>query len=97
MNVFTTDHPMVSQPARSHPRLRRWLLGGVFIYPVWLLLLGPFWALDGPGAIDFLPFSVRRGVYLPTAPFCYSPGLYSVFEGYMNWWYEDPNAPETTL
>src|SRR5450759_3762432 len=96
MNVFVTDHSMVSQTSRSYPRLRRWLFGSLLIYPVWLLLLGPFWALDGRGTLDFLPSKARQLVYLPAVPFCYSPSLYPVFDRYMNWWYQDPNESETT-
>lgn len=59
---------MTSQAPRPYPRLRRWLLVSLLVYPAWLLLLGPFWALDGRGAIDFLPSSVRRIVYLPAVP-----------------------------
>lgn len=96
MNVFTTEHPMASQSVRTHPRFRWWLLGSLLVYPVWLVMLGPFWALDGRGAIDFLPLNVRRIVYLPAAPLFYIDSLSTPFERYMKCWYEDPDAPETT-
>ncbi len=96
MNVFATDRPINGRTSCSFRHLRRCLLVGLLVYPVWLLLLGPFWALDGRGALDFLPFKARQAVYLPAVPFCYSRSLYTVFDGYMNWWYPDPNAAETT-
>jgi hypothetical protein len=96
MNLVATDHPMNARASRLLRHLRRWFLGSLLIYPAWLLLLGPFWALDGHGTLDFLPFKARQAVYLPAVPFCYSPSLYAVFDGYMNWWYLDPNTSETT-
>lgn len=96
MNVFAVEHPMATGPARPHPRLRRWLRLSLLVYPVWLMLLGPFWALDGRGVVDFVPWNIRRFVYLPAIPIFYSSSLSPVFEGYINWWYEAPDAPETT-
>jgi len=96
MNVFAAEHPLASQQGPPHTQLRRWLLRSLFIYPLWLLLLGPFWALDGRGAIEFLPLGLRRIVYSPAAPLFYSRSLSPIFESYMNWWHEDPNPPETT-
>src|SRR5437870_3861598 len=97
MNVFATEHPMVSGQARPHPRLRRRLLLCLCVYPAWLLLLGPSWALDGRGAFDFLPWSIRRIVYLPSVPVFYSKSLSPIYESYTNWWYADPDEAETTL
>src|ERR1039458_3120574 len=98
MNVFAAEHPMAPQQVRprTHSRTRRRLLASVLVYPVWLLLLGPFWALDGRGVVDFVPWSVRRFVYFPAIPIFYSQSFSPVFEGYINWWYQDPDAPETT-
>jgi hypothetical protein len=96
MNVFAAEHPMTAERVRPHPRLRRWLLASLLVYPVWLLLLGPFLALDGRSALDFLPRSARRIVYLPAVPIFCSQSLSPLYEGYMNWWYENPDAPETT-
>lgn len=96
MNVFVAEHPMSAAQARPHPRLRRWLLASLLVYPVWLLLLGPIWALDGRGVINFVPWSTRRIVYLPAVPIFHSPSLSPLYERYIDWWYEDPDAPETT-
>ena len=97
MNVFVAEHPIASQRLRRYPHFRRWLLGGLLAYPAWLLLLGPFWALDGRGAIDFLPSNFRRMTYLPAIPIFYSETLFPIYERYMDFWYKDPDAPETTL
>lgn len=68
----------------------------MLVYPIWLLLLGPFWALDGRGAMDLIPLSLRRMIYLPATPFFYCDSLFPTFEAYVNWWYQNPNAAETT-
>jgi hypothetical protein len=97
MNVFVTDHPMMSQPRRANPRRRKLAIFVLLAYPTWLLLLGPFWALDGRGRLDLIPEKVRQCVYLPMAVWGNSPVFPSIFEPYMNWWFDDPNAGETTL
>ncbi len=66
------------RPRTTHPP-RFW---SAAYNPIWLLLLGPFWALDGRGVLDFLPSKARQVIYLPAVPFCYSPPLYAVFGGY---------------
>jgi len=96
MNVFAAEHPMTAGQPRHHPRLRRWVLLILLVYPIWLLLLGPFWALDGRGLFDFVPWNVRKIVYLPAVPIFHSQLLSPVFEGYIDWWYQNPDAPETT-
>jgi hypothetical protein len=96
MNTFSTEHPMESVAFRYRVRLRRCVVGCLLVYPAWLLLLGPFWAFDGRGALDFIPSSVRRIVYLPAAPFYYVQPLCPVMSDYLNWWYQDPNEAETT-
>jgi hypothetical protein len=96
MNVFSTEHPMESVAFRYRVRLRRWVVGCLLAYPTWLLLLGPFWALDGSGTLDFIPSSARRIVYLPAAPFFYVEPLCPVMSDYLNWWHQDPNEAETT-
>jgi hypothetical protein len=96
MNVFVAEHPIVSKQGRHYPRLKRWLLVCLSAYPAWVLLLGPLWALDGRGAFDSLPWSIRRIPYLPAVPLFYSQSFSPIYEGYMNWWYSDPDAVETT-
>lgn len=94
--MFVAEHPMTAGKTRPHPRLRRWLLRILLVYPFWLLALGLFWALDGRGLFDFVPWNARRVVYSPAAPIFRSQLLSSVYVDYMNWWYQDPDAPETT-
>jgi hypothetical protein len=96
MNVFTTDHPMTSQPSREFPRLRKWFIRMVLSYPLYLLLLGPLYALDGRGFLGFLPESWRTASFLPVAPVTLALGPRSFYFRYLDWWYEDTNASETT-
>jgi hypothetical protein len=96
MNVFVAEHPMIAGEPRRDPRLRRWLLRILIAYPLWLLVLGPFWALDERGLFDVVPWSARKVVYSPAIPIFQSQLLSPLYVGYMNWWYEDPDAPETT-
>ena len=96
MNFFSTEHPMESVLFRYRVQLKRWVVGGLLVYPTWLLLLGPFWALDGRGALDYIPIGVRRVVYLPALPlFCIKRAC-PAMDNYLNWWYQDPNEAETT-
>ena len=55
MNVFATDHPLASEPFVFGKRARRCLLFLLVAYPVYLLLLGPLYALDGHGYLAFAP------------------------------------------
>jgi hypothetical protein len=96
VNVFETDHPMISKAGRTFPRQARGAVLVILAYPVWLLLLGPLWALDGRGFIDFIPSRLRGMVYLSAYPVFRSHSLSGLYEAYMNWWYDDPNAAETT-
>ena len=96
MNVFTTDHPMVTEPSPALLRFQRRLLTGFFAvlfgYPFYLLLLGPYWALDGRGALDFIPSCVRQCCYLPALPIGAIPHVRGRFLDYLDWWYLDPNG-----
>jgi hypothetical protein len=94
MNVFTTEHPLASEPFRLSRRARRWLVFALLIYPVYLLLLGPFWALDGRGVLSFVPERVRLVCYAPTWPIWFVPHLRGRYADYMDWWYLDPNAAD---
>ena len=96
MNVFTTDHPMMSEPFRLSRRARRWLLFSVLAYPAYLLLLGPYYALEGRGYLDFVPERVRTAFYYPAVPFYLVMGLRNPYDDYLTWWYDDPNEGETT-
>ena len=64
MNVFATDHPMVSEASPALLRFQKRLLRGLLIvllaYPLYLALLGPLWALDGRGTLDFVPDDIER-------------------------------------
>ncbi len=98
MNVFTTDHPMVRELSPAVLRLKKRLLKGFLIallcYPLYLLLLGPLYALNGHGAFNFLPQSLQEAFMLPAAPIYAVPGLRSSYDDYLNWWHDDPNSPD---
>src|SRR4051812_13258923 len=98
MNIFTTDHPMVLEPSAFRRRVQRWLSLGVLFsalsYPVYLFLLGPLYAATGSGLFDFLPQSVRDAWFAPAAPVYCVPGVRNLYDDYLAWWYNDPNAPD---
>lgn len=87
---------MSSPPLWSCRRVRRWLLLLALAYPAYLLFLGPFYALDGRGCFDFAPACIRTAFYFPCAPFYWTMGSHNPYDDYLTWWYDDPNAAETT-
>jgi hypothetical protein len=94
MNVFATEHPMTAQPPLRLPRWLKCSLLFVFCYyPLYLAMLGPFWALDGRGFLDFMPDQVRGIIYAPAGLVVDKPIIGIFFEGYMECWYDDPTAP----
>ncbi|MDB6064012.1 MAG: hypothetical protein JWR26_220 [Pedosphaera sp.] len=86
----------MTEPFRFSRRARKWFLVTVLAYPVALILLGPFYALDGRGYLNFVPEGVRNVFYLPALPFYLTMGPRNPYDDYLSWWYEDPNAAETT-
>jgi hypothetical protein len=98
VNIFTTDHPMMSEPSPAFLRLQRRLWKGFLIlaigYPVYLILLGSLYSLNGHGVFNFLPQPMREAFMLPAAPVYVVPGLRSSYDDYLNWWYVDPNAAD---
>jgi hypothetical protein len=63
-------------------------------YPAYLLLLGPFSALDDRGVFNFVPKRVRLICYAPTYPIWCVPHLRGSYAGYLDWWNPDPNGPD---
>jgi len=60
MNVFTTDHPITAGSFRVSRRVSPLAGSRVVAYPAYLLLVSPFWALDGRGHwILYRSLSVR--------------------------------------
>jgi hypothetical protein len=96
VNVFVAEHPLVSAPSPALLRLQRRLWRVVLIvlfgYPVYLLSLGPLWALDGRRILDFIPEGIRQTCYLPSYPIWAIPHLRGRYADYLDWWYLDPNA-----
>ena len=82
MNVFTTDHPITAGSFRISRRVRRWLVVVLLAYPAYLLLVGPFWALDGRGHLDFIPEPVRLVCYAPACPIWLVPHLRGRYADY---------------
>ena len=93
MNVFTTDHPMVSEPSALARRVQRGMLCGLIGYLLYALLIGPLGALACRGYLDFVPESLCRALFLPVKPMVLVPGLRQVYGGYLDWWYHDPGEP----
>jgi hypothetical protein len=77
-------------------RFRRWLLPCFAVYILYLIALGPFYALDGQGHLNFAPRRLLNAVYGPAAPFYWLMGPNNPYDDYLSLWYEDPNAAETT-
>ena len=96
MNLFATDHPLSSEPFRLTKRARRRLLCSLVAYPIYLVLLGPFYALDAHGYFAFAPERVRVTFYLPALPVYAAFGPYNFFDRYRSEWWQDPNEAETT-
>ncbi len=98
MNVFTTDHPLIAEPSPALLRWQRRVLRGFVVvlagYPLYLLLLGPFWALEGRGVFNFIPEPVRRVCYVPSTPIWIIPHLRGRYADYLDWWYLDPEAAD---
>ena len=97
MNLFTTDHPLQSEPVPLSKRMKRRLILAALIYPAYLFLLGPYRAVEGRGFLDFAPEKFRFAVYYPIVPILITPGLNEVYFSYLNYWYADPNEAETTI
>lgn len=93
MNVFTTDHPMMSEPSAFARRVQWRLLFTVMGYFLYVLLLGPLCALGEHGGLDFVPESVGRAIFLPARPVALVPGIATLYRDYLDWWYHDPNDP----
>ena len=96
MNVFTTDHALDSEPLGFSKRVRRFSLFSVLAYPVYLLLLGPLYALDSHGHLAFAPEPVRLIFYLPAAPVYAAFGPYNLYDDYLSLWNEEHNAAQIT-
>ena len=98
MNVFTTDHPLMSDASPFFLRLQRRVVKAFLVvlasYPLYLLLLGPLWDPDGRGVLDFAPEPVRRVCYVPSAPIWMIPHLRGRYADYFDCWYLDPNAAD---
>ena len=94
MNLFTTDHPLVTERSPAKRRFRKCPAATLVGYPLYLLLLGPYWAMDGRGLLDFIPSNVREACYWPSAPLWAIPHLRGRLADYLDWWYLDPSAPD---
>jgi hypothetical protein len=91
MNIFTTDHPMMSVRPLLNRRQRRWLVLALVVYPAYLILLGPLCALDSRNCLNFVPESVRDAFCYPAAPVISLPGDDNFYLAYLDWWCADDN------
>ena len=94
MNIFTTDHPMVREPSRFQRLAFRWCVAIVLSYSLYLLGLGPFYALDGHGLLDFAPSRIRNWCFYPAWPVYQFVGTRHLYHDYLTGWSNDPNAPD---
>ena len=84
---------MMSEPSAFARRVQQRVLFAAAGYFVYILLLGPFFALDGNGYLNVVPERVGSAFVLPAAPVAYLPGVRRLFRDYLDWWYHDPNNP----
>ena len=75
-------------------RTMRYLMVVAGVYLLYLVMLGPFWALDGRGHLDVVPIVFRNAIWWPAMPVYAVPGLRHVHADYIDWWYLDPNAAD---
>ena len=98
MTALVADHRSVPDESPSsstvRSRLLTWRLAACVAYPVYLLLLGPYHALNGTGVIDFLPRGVRDTPYYPAMPVYSVHGLRGTYDDYLRLWYQDPNEAD---
>ncbi len=83
---------MTTSPDHSR-RAVRWVACAFAAYPAYLLLLGPFWAMDGRG---YIPERASRFVWAPALACRAVPVVSWVLQDYLDGWYVDPRAGETT-
>jgi hypothetical protein len=93
MNPFTTDHPMMSELSAFARRVQRRLLFTMIAYLLYVFSLGPVFAFAGHGALNFVPESVGRALFLPARPIALVPGLRKLYRDYLDWWFHDPADP----
>ena len=86
VNVLS-QHPILARCARR-------LAVVIAAYLAWLLLLGPFWAVDGRWGVA--SERVRKVVWAPALWTRHAPVARLIVDAYLDNWYVDPDAPGTT-
>jgi hypothetical protein len=76
---------------RRHGRYMAALIGAYIGYG---LLLGPFWAVDGRYGVA--SDAIRKMVWAPVLWTRDVPLADHILDAYLDTWYADPNASETT-
>lgn len=84
---------MHSREARS--RVIRFSKRFVLAYAAYLIFLGPFWAVYGRGWLP-IPRGVGDAAFLPAYPLLASEFGICLYGEYLDSWYDDPTAYETT-
>ena len=70
----------------------RWFAIFAGCYVLYLAALGPFLRVSGSRWFSSVPDEVVRVFWLPAMPIGHIPILAEMFEGYLGWWYKDPNT-----
>ncbi len=96
VNTSGLDSSTVPEPSRTILRVCKWLLVTFLIYLAYLVLLGPFHALNGRGVFDFAPRPIRDVFYAPAVPLVSLLGPFDLYDSYLNLWYDDPHEAVTT-
>lgn len=76
-------------------RFRRYALVLVGLYALYLVALGPFYAMEAQGWLEFMPEAARKAVLIPALPLIRHPSVRRMFIEYLDWWYLDPNGVES--
>ena len=79
----------------SHARVRKLFFVPASVYAAYILLLGPFWALDG--RYDVVSERVRSIVWAAAMVVHRVPLAGWFLEDYLDMWYVDLDAGEITL
>lgn len=96
MKVFAPKQTALTERSNFFRKCTKRIARGICMYGLYLLLLGPYWSMDGRGFLDFIPSAVREVAFIPALIPFHGNILGSFYGVYLDLWYQDPNSPETT-